>query len=284
MTNKIKKKIAFFDIDGTLIEPTLNMLKVQKSTLDALHALRANHIRVVAASGRSPLSVNNVIDFPFDGYISAHGATNFADGQEIYSGGLNRQEIDTLWHFLVDHQLGFVMQGDGAFYYHDDNNAGVRRYLDRVRNRNYNKLVNQISDPASIGTVLKATVFFYDQHQKELTKSELQNDFKLMFNNTALSDQAERFGCEISSMRDTKGTGIQHLLKVWGLKPEEAIAFGDNTNDLEMFELVDGYAVDNAVPELKQIAVSIIGPVNSDTIAETLIRLGLIEANQIGFL
>ena len=49
-----------------------------------------------------------------------------------------------------------------------------------------------------------------------------------------------------------KGAALSHLLDYLSLSPDEAMAFGDNYNDLEMLSLVSyGYVMENAVPEIK---------------------------------
>ena len=47
--------------------------------------------------------------------------------------------------------------------------------------------------------------------------------------------------------------------------------FGDGINDIEMFKMADeAYAVENAVPELKEIATGIIAGNNDDAVAKWL--------------
>lgn len=46
-----------------------------------------------------------------------------------------------------------------------------------------------------------------------------------------------------------KGTGLQTFLDLFGVTPEECMAFGDQYNDIEMLELAgQGYAMSNAAP------------------------------------
>ena len=46
-----------------------------------------------------------------------------------------------------------------------------------------------------------------------------------------------------------KGTALQTMMDLFGIKPEECMAFGDQYNDVEMLELAGyGYAMSNAAP------------------------------------
>ncbi len=272
-----KIKAAFFDIDGTLIEHAVGLNEPRPSTIKAFHAMREAGIKVVVASGRTPQSVGHVTDFPFDGFISANGALNFADGKQIYQGGLTKEEAVVLRDYLLENKVGFIMQGNALFLYGRLEDYGVDRYLKGVRQRNYEKRIEPISLGEIDDLIFKATVFFDSVEKKEKLLNDLKGSFLAMINDVNTGKTSvDKFSGEISSIRDTKGSSIEHLLSYWKIKPEEAIAFGDNSNDLEMFDVVDGYAMENAVDELKMCAVEVIGDVNSDTISEVLHRKGII--------
>lgn len=72
---------------------------------------------------------------------------------------------------------------------------------------------------------------------------------------------ASGFGAtDIISLHAGKETGIELMLAFFDLKPEEIAVFGDNYNDLGMFKKTPNrYAPKNAVPEIKALALEIIG-------------------------
>ena len=49
-------KAVFFDIDGTLLDPKTK--EMPQSTLQALHELHENGIKVFVATGRSPITLD----------------------------------------------------------------------------------------------------------------------------------------------------------------------------------------------------------------------------------
>ena len=68
-----------------------------------------------------------------------------------------------------------------------------------------------------------------------------------------------------------KGTGIKKVLAYYGIDINEAMAFGDGGNDVEMLEAVKyGIAMGNANDNLKQIADFITLDVDNDGIAYAL--------------
>jgi hydroxymethylpyrimidine pyrophosphatase-like HAD family hydrolase len=76
---------------------------------------------------------------------------------------------------------------------------------------------------------------------------------------------------EIYSRDATKAAAAARLQREIGAGP--LIVFGDNLNDVPMFEIADqALAVANAVPELLAIATAVIGSNDDDGVAEWLAR------------
>lgn len=84
---------------------------------------------------------------------------------------------------------------------------------------------------------------------------------------TYYKTRTEGFGyMELYSANASKANGIKALAKYADFS--KIIGFGDNLNDLPMFEQADeAYAPANAVPEIKKIATGVIGHHNEDAIA-----------------
>lgn len=76
---------------------------------------------------------------------------------------------------------------------------------------------------------------------------------------------------ELHSSKASKANGIKALMKYANF--EKVIGFGDNLNDLPMFELADeAYAPENAVEEIKAVATGVIRHHNEDAIALYLLE------------
>lgn len=76
---------------------------------------------------------------------------------------------------------------------------------------------------------------------------------------------------EIMPCAASKANAVLQLKEMLGC--DRAVAFGDGKNDLDLFEAADeGYAVENAVDELKAIASGVIGSNQDDGVAKWLER------------
>jgi hypothetical protein len=82
-------------------------------------------------------------------------------------------------------------------------------------------------------------------------------------------DGSKKYWLEIQRFDAQKDTGVKKVQKLVGA--DKIICFGDNMNDLPMFDISDeSYAVDNAQPEVKKIATAVIGSNDNDGVAKWL--------------
>ena len=64
--------------------------------------------------------------------------------------------------------------------------------------------------------------------------------------------QSEGIIYTLTNKDSTKGKTLLKLLKYLDMEPSSVLAFGDNYNDISMFEVADGVAVENSTGEFKR--------------------------------
>ena len=76
----------------------------------------------------------------------------------------------------------------------------------------------------------------------------------------------------------SKANGIEVLLHHLNITPAQAIAFGDNYNDLDMLELAGvGVAMNNAPDDVKKTASAVTDDNNHDGIYKFLQKIKLVD-------
>ena len=80
---------------------------------------------------------------------------------------------------------------------------------------------------------------------------------------------------EINSKKASKGNALRELAKKLNIKEDEVMIFGDQKNDISMFDIAGFYkvAMGNAVSEIKERANYVTKTNNEDGIAYALRRL-----------
>ena len=254
-------KIAFFDIDGTLID--MQTKQITPKTVEALQRLRANGVKICIATGRSPMVLPKIEGVDFDAYLTFNGSLCYDRQGVIFSNPIPHADV-----------LRFIR-----------NAAALGRPV----------CVSTRDHLAANGTDVDLTDYFAIANEDVPIVDDFdavceQDIYQLMLgcrekDYPALLDGAP--GAKIAAWWDRavdvipasggKGIGIEKMLAYYHLDKAEALAFGDGNNDREMLLAVGtGVAMENGSPELKAIADVVCGPVDKDGVYWYCAENGLI--------
>ena len=107
--------------------------------------------------------------------------------------------------------------------------------------------------------------------------AEVERRLKERFPELAIAISSETL-IEVMPAGSGKAQAVRTLCDLWGIDPADALAFGDNYNDLPMLEAVGhGYLMANAPAELLERAPLVAPDNNHDGVASVLENLGLIQ-------
>ena len=91
----MQTKIAFFDIDGTLID--MQSKCITEKTLEALQRLRAGGVKICLATGRSPVALPVFPGVEFDAYLTFNGSLCYtAGGETIFSNPIAHEDVQKI--------------------------------------------------------------------------------------------------------------------------------------------------------------------------------------------
>ncbi|WP_262708594.1 Cof-type HAD-IIB family hydrolase [Sphingobacterium psychroaquaticum] len=259
-------KAAFFDIDGTLL--SFKTHTISPLVINALYELRKNGVFVFAASGRSINQIREVVDFPFDGFISSNGACCMdANGIVLSHGMVPKRDIQQ----LVD----YLKAGNGPFAFAYTTEAGMFAYNlnDKVK---FHFVHTNVAFPIEVPLeeildedVLQITLYIDAEEEKELAERVMPN--------CEFTRWHELFA-DVNNMEFNKASGVQVMLDYYGIDRQKTVAFGDGGNDLKMLLFVEyGVAMGNAAQWIKDQTKYVTGSVDEDGVLNALIQFGLIS-------
>ena len=231
--DKLKKQIVFSDYDGTIYIKEEDMEKNIK-LIDEYRRLGG---KFVIVTGRSKTSVNGVIEkynIPYDYVISNNGAIIFDDvGNKIYDQTISVEVSSKIINYLNSKENIEVF-----YYYEEDKVKYCNQELLKIRAKtpktetakNIEKEINSL-----FGDDVVAHATFPYMYYSNLNYSLV----------------------DIVSIKAGKEKSIRKLLEMLNMKGEHAVTIGDGRNDIAMIKEYNGYSMETAENEVKEVASKI---------------------------
>lgn len=257
--NKIK--IAFFDIDGTLID--MDKKVISEKMVHTLMKLRQNKILICVATGRSPITLPDFHGAAFDAFLTFNGSYCFDQKQAIWRNPIPKKDVGTIIRNAAGIRRPVAIASSGRLAA----NGTDRDLSDYFA---IAKLKLEVADDFS--DVLKEDIYQIMMGGYEEEYPQIMADVE----NAKITAWWNR-AVDIIPANSGKGAGIERIFAHYHLKKEDAIAFGDGNNDIEMLQSVGrGIAMENASGQLKRLADEVCGSVAEDGIYHYCMEHGLI--------
>lgn len=258
------------DLDGTLLN---NNMKISTTSTLLLNESIKNNLNFTVATARTPATVSEIL-----ANVCINLPIIVMNGSAIYD--LNKKQ------YIYYNKLssGFVniinniISGMGvqAFIYTINNNNTLTVYHDKLtnpyqiefRNARLNKTKYKVFTLSDIPLNCKVLYFTIIESEDKINKLYKKLKYIPNINIVRYIDSCNPkiFYLEIYDISTSKSEAIKHLKKLY--KFNKIISFGDNINDIPMFEISDEcYAVSNAVENLKRIATDVIKSNKEDSVA-----------------
>lgn len=258
----MKTKIIFFDIDGTLID--MKKKKISEKTLEALEKLKKNNIKICIATGRPPMQVPHFNNIKFDAYLTYNGSYCFNEEGTIFSRPLQKDDVYTIINNAksIERTVSLATKSRLAA---NGKDIDLQEYyafsgIDIEVASDFNEIA-KYEDIYQI--MMGCRKKDYESILKDVKEAQI----------TAWWDRA----VDIIPLNCGKGRAVNKILDYYHFAREEAMAFGDGNNDIEMLKAVGtGVAMQNASSDLKAIATNICDDVANDGICSYCLAKKLI--------
>lgn len=266
------------DLDGTLLGRDG---RVSERTLRALDALWAHGVCISPVTSRSYSAIEVLRGARFCAPWCLLGGARLYDAQARRV--LSEQTYDVRDAvFILD---AMKARGLTPFLYAQDENDEQRVYYERDSDavalefiaRQRAKGDGRFRQVESFSEKMGEKLFIVTVRGEESVLRELRDGFLRRGLHAYLYHAVRLSGaCSLETAAVSKRAGVQKLRALTGA--ERVVAFGDNGNDVGMFEAADErVAVDNATQELRALADRVIGPHDQDSVAREICKMEGIE-------
>ena len=222
-------KIIFSDLDGTLLFK--NESKLNKNIKSSVYSILNNGDLFAVSSGRTYIELKNIFkEFENDIYFIANdGALVVHEEQTLYHSPLDKNLFTNFKCFSA--HAKYVTYIKSTNYMHKHNL--VEQY------RNNTMIIDSIDD-------INEPIYKISDYDKTIACP-----LPVVYQNP---DMNEYIADGIN-----KGKATEFILRHLKINIKDAIAFGDNINDIEMFKACGtSYAVSTALPQVKKHADKVI--------------------------
>ncbi|MGP1611950.1 MAG: HAD family hydrolase [Catonella sp.] len=256
-----KIKIAFFDIDGTILR--FGKPDITAKTKEALNKLQENGIKICIATGRPLVTIPQFEGVDFDMKIAFNGSVCLLDNEFIVNKTIPADEV-----------LKII-----------DNAAKMGRPLavatrSRIVTNGCDDALREYFELASLDSTPSEE--FEDALKEDVYQFMMgcvESEWDAVLEGTSSAQIAAWWDSAVDIIpKDSgKGNAIKKVLEHLNLSSEEVIAFGDGGNDVDMLETVGiGVAMGNAGDKVKAVANEVCGSVDEDGVYHYLKAKGLI--------
>jgi len=257
------KKIAFFDIDGTMVNVPNGILHPTSETIRVLKTFREQGNYIVVATARTSIPAS-LSDIDFNGYICSDGHYIELNGEVIMNNIFDEQQIENQIAIYEKHNGNCALGGYNGYWLSNRTCPYLKehhRLYAGTADLSNIPLVNECKGNIAANSV---TAVFGTAEDLYAAKAELPSSWAI---NAYGDSQDIRMDVHLEGF--SKGTACQYVYQYLAIDKKDTYAFGDGENDIEMLQLVGhGIAMGNAANHIKEIADDVTDTVDNDGVAK----------------
>ena len=266
-----KIRLVCSDVDGTLVEEGKSELNPEY--FDEIRRLKEKGIMFAVVSGRSyaassPLFAPVVNDIIF---INDNGACLTYQGKTIKAHSIPIELVKDMIRDLSDEmkEVTYLSALGGAYSWKKS------REFCRILREDFNLKLTELEEmPDSLPDSAEIMSFgMYDPVDAEIAVGEA---FIAKWNQHELIKAVPggQYWFNVMQKNIDKGVALQELMEMYGYKPEEVMAIGDNMNDIGMLTAVpNSVAIGNARQEVKDLCRYVADTNANDGVLQILRKL-----------
>lgn len=259
-------KVVAVDEDGTFLRDHRHYDEERFASIYC--RMRARGVRFVVATGNQCYQVQGIFG-PYVrrmGIVSANGSYVLDGTEEVFCARAEDEAVAQM--IRACHQMPevpFAMLGARATYVE---RGTSQEFFDDMATYNWRQA--WVDDFAQVDD---RVFMFSSVVAEEEAPTQIERFRSLLRGAMDVVGSGEGY-FDVVCPGVSKATGLMHLLRRWGVWPEECVAFGDSENDVAMLNLVGcGYAMDGAPSVVREAADRIAPPCAEDGVLQVLDEL-----------
>ena len=280
-------KLIASDMDGTLLNDDH---MISEENLKAIRKAQEMGRHFTIVTGRDDGAVKSCLeecDLKCECILSNGAEYRDVNGNVIESVYMNKDSVKIVFDILNDAGLCIqLMTNKGSYVTNKEsdkkaiidrfklfnpkmNEEEVIEFVEKFHTERGMKYIDDVYEILESNVeVLKIVTFDNDEKLIANLKEKLKKSTSDLAVASTFSNDIE-----ISDIEAQKGLILAKTIKKMGIDKSEVIVLGDSFNDYSMFtEFENSYAMENAIPEIKEIAKYITDSNNNDGVAKAIYK------------
>ena len=234
-------KAAFFDIDWTLFDDKES--KWDYPSIEAIKRLQEQGVKVFICTARPYASFKWLgaldLGIKWDGFVASAGGYAFADGKYIFTSKMERKDVEEFIALALKRKKSLeLVELEERKLIASLNEEGKEHF---ARFKEYVPPLKEYE-----GEDVEGINFFADEKEDELFQKTFPHLIYWRYT---------PYSVDVMPFQHKKGDGIKHILAYYGFSKDEAMAIGDDLQDLTMAEAVSFFvSMGNGKEEVKKVA------------------------------
>lgn len=280
-------KLIASDMDGTLLNDDH---MISEGNLKAIRKAQEMGRHFTIVTGRDYGAVKSYLeecDLKCECILSNGAEYRDVNGNVIESVYMNKDSVKIVFDILNEAGLCIqLMTNNGSYVSNKEsdkkaiidrfklfnpkmNEEEVAEFVEKFHEERGMKYIDDVYDILESNVEILKIVTF-DNDEKLI--ANLKDKLKESTNDLAVASTFSN-DIEISDIKAQKGLILAKTIKKMGIDKSEVIVLGDSFNDYSMFtEFENSYAMENAIPEIKNIAKYITDSNNNDGVAKAIYK------------
>ena len=239
-------KLVVSDVDGTLLRN--GDKEIPEQVIEYIKEFSEKGILFAVASGREYTSLRHLFEPVKDDiiYICVNGALVVYKEQLISKSILDRRTAFQISEdILKEPGCEILISGEEKTY----SKVKKQSFADHIRN-DVKNVLEEIKNFRDIKEeVIKVSAF------KEGDITEVAKKFQKKWGQNVYVVQSQTTWLDFTAPYVTKGNALMRVQEAFGITEEDTMAFGDNYNDLDMFEhAFFSYAMQDSYTDIRRAA------------------------------
>ncbi|WP_297424091.1 Cof-type HAD-IIB family hydrolase [Clostridium sp.] len=280
-------KLIASDMDGTLLDSNH---KISRGNIEAIKKAEKIGVKFAISTGRMYEDVKPLLEecnLKCQCIVLNGGEYIDEEGKVLEGIYIDKKEAREVINMIIKEKIVAEMYTNDGLYSVNTEEEALTQVAYRIRvfdpetslkdalklaklhphfvNLKYVKNVDEfLSSDVKIG---KFVAFYNDEETTRKVKRKLESIEGLVIASTFTKN------IEINNKEAQKGLILAKVAEKMGLKKDEVMIIGDSFNDYSMFtEFTESFAMENAVPEIKEIAKYITDTNDNDGVAKAIYK------------